>query len=95
LHGLPAATTFDGIFLVTKLLAPMKELSPIVTPLSTTVFTPNLTLSPIITSLGSPARTSSGCQSESEINVLAPHRTLFPILMDLKAPITVPLKPQL
>ena len=39
LHGLPAAITFEGIFFVTILPAPIIEFSPIVTPFKT--FTPS------------------------------------------------------
>src|SRR5579859_2765735 len=76
LHGLPAAITFGGMFLVTTLLAPITEFSPIVTPLSTTLFTPNQTLSSITTSSGGPVLGSSKCQSASVIKEFAPQRTL-------------------
>src|SRR4051812_18122996 len=95
LQGLPAATTFAGISLVTTLLAPITVLAPIVTPFSTTLFTPSQTLSPIITSADAPLRGSSACQSESVIREFAPHLTLLPSFIILNAPITVPLKPQL
>lgn len=75
--------------------APIILFSPILTPFNTVTFTPNQTLLPIVIGFGLFTRLSSRCQSESVINVLAPHLTLSPITIFSKQPITVPLKPQL
>ncbi|MBK7630222.1 MAG: hypothetical protein IPJ23_05910 [Ignavibacteriales bacterium] len=92
--GLPAAITFAEMSFVTILPAPITEFAPIVTPLKLYIFT-NQTFCSITIGLGLPLRGSSKCQSESVISVLAPQLTLFPIVMLVNAPITVPLKPQL
>ena len=86
--------TSRGISEVTRLLAPITEFWPIVTPFRIVAFTPSQTLSPMITGAGIPERGSSGCQSESVIRVFAPQITFSPRTIFLKAAITVPLNPQ-
>ncbi len=54
LAGLPAAMQFDGIDFVTRLIAPITELSPILTPLRTMTRLPSQTLFPIRTGCDGP-----------------------------------------
>ena len=48
MQGFPTATTFEGMFFVTMLPAPITTLSPIVTPPITVTLPPNQTLSPTV-----------------------------------------------
>jgi hypothetical protein len=61
-QGLPAATTFEGMSLVTMLPAPMTVFSPIVTPGQTMAPPPSQTLGPTVigAALSSPSRRGSG-----------------------------------